>query len=242
MTVEEELAPLHQGTTATIRATSLSGIANRYVSLDPGPNDAARDRRRRGHPRRRDHRAGRHRPALQHPRSDARGRACSSSSRARPPSTRARAPEAEQSAALPQPRAVGHLAPDPRADRRRRGVRALRDSTPRRRWARSPSAASDLASLVSNANTAAAAIGDENVALSTAASGLLPGTLRKANTTFVNLRAALDDLDVLVAESKPATKDLDAVLPPPAPAGRRTRGPRSATCARSSARRARTTT
>ena len=40
MEVEDDLAPLHQGTTATIRATSLSGIANRYVSLDPGPNDA----------------------------------------------------------------------------------------------------------------------------------------------------------------------------------------------------------
>jgi phospholipid/cholesterol/gamma-HCH transport system substrate-binding protein len=37
---------------------------------------------------------------------------------------------------------------------------------------------------------------------------LLPGTLRRANTTFVNLRATLDDLDVLVNESKPATKDL----------------------------------
>ena len=41
---------------------------------------------------------------------------------------------------------------------------------------------------------------------------LLPGTMRKANTTFVNLRAALDDLDVLVAESKPATKDLAPFL------------------------------
>ena len=30
----------HEGTTATIRATSLSGIANRYVSLQPGPNNA----------------------------------------------------------------------------------------------------------------------------------------------------------------------------------------------------------
>ena len=29
---------LHEGTTATVRATSLSGIANRYVSISPGPN------------------------------------------------------------------------------------------------------------------------------------------------------------------------------------------------------------
>src|SRR6185503_6523384 len=65
----------------------------------------------------------------------------------------------------------------------------------------------DLTSLVSNANTTARAIGDENAALARAL-GLLPPTLRKANTTFVNLRAALGDLDVLVSESKPATKDL----------------------------------
>jgi len=65
----------------------------------------------------------------------------------------------------------------------------------------------DLAGLVTNTNTTAKAIADENVALARAL-GLLPGTLRRANTTFVNLRATLDDLDVLVNASKPATKDL----------------------------------
>src|SRR3954463_14700649 len=29
---------LHEGTTAAIRATSLSGVANHYVSISPGPN------------------------------------------------------------------------------------------------------------------------------------------------------------------------------------------------------------
>ncbi len=65
----------------------------------------------------------------------------------------------------------------------------------------------DLEALVGNTNATFRAIGDENVALGQALE-LLPDTLRKANTTFVNLRATLDDLDVLVAESKPATKDL----------------------------------
>src|SRR6201990_1135894 len=36
--VGDDFAPLHKGTTATIRATSLSGIANRYVALTPGAN------------------------------------------------------------------------------------------------------------------------------------------------------------------------------------------------------------
>ena len=69
----------------------------------------------------------------------------------------------------------------------------------------------DLADLVGNTNATAAAIGSENAALAQAL-GLLPTTLRRANTTFVNLRATLDDLDVLVAASKPATKDLAPFL------------------------------
>ena len=69
----------------------------------------------------------------------------------------------------------------------------------------------DLADLVTNTNNTASAIGSENVALARAL-GLLPTTLRRANTTFVNLRATLDDLDVLVAASKPATKNLAPFL------------------------------
>ena len=38
--VDDDFAPLHAGTTATIRVNSLSGIANRYVSLQPGPQSS----------------------------------------------------------------------------------------------------------------------------------------------------------------------------------------------------------
>ena len=40
VSVDEPYAPLHEGTTATIRLTSLSGVANRYIALTPGPNNA----------------------------------------------------------------------------------------------------------------------------------------------------------------------------------------------------------
>lgn len=38
---DSSLTPLHNGTVATIRLFSLSGVANRYVSIAPGPNSAA---------------------------------------------------------------------------------------------------------------------------------------------------------------------------------------------------------
>ena len=40
----------------------------------------------------------------------------------------------------------------------------------------------------------------------------LPEFMRRANTTFVNLRATLDDLDPLVEESKPVAKKLRPFL------------------------------
>ena len=36
---DEEFKPLHRGTVATIRAVGLSGVANRFVELAPGPTD-----------------------------------------------------------------------------------------------------------------------------------------------------------------------------------------------------------
>jgi phospholipid/cholesterol/gamma-HCH transport system substrate-binding protein len=39
---DDSLTPLHYGTKAVIRSTSLAGIANRYVALFPGPNNASK--------------------------------------------------------------------------------------------------------------------------------------------------------------------------------------------------------
>ncbi len=69
----------------------------------------------------------------------------------------------------------------------------------------------ELTSLVSNANTALGAIADQNASFDRALQ-VLPPTLRQADTTFVNLRAALDDLDPLVNTTKKATKNLNPFL------------------------------
>ncbi|HEX5309942.1 MAG TPA: MlaD family protein [Solirubrobacteraceae bacterium] len=38
--VDSSLVPLHKGTTAEVRVPSLSTVANRYIALSPGPNNA----------------------------------------------------------------------------------------------------------------------------------------------------------------------------------------------------------
>jgi phospholipid/cholesterol/gamma-HCH transport system substrate-binding protein len=69
----------------------------------------------------------------------------------------------------------------------------------------------DLSALIQNLNTTMGAIGSEKVALADALQRL-PDFMRRSNTTFVNLRAALDDLDPLVNASKPVAKKLNPFL------------------------------
>jgi phospholipid/cholesterol/gamma-HCH transport system substrate-binding protein len=69
----------------------------------------------------------------------------------------------------------------------------------------------DLSALVANLNTTTHAIGSQKAALADAI-GRLPDFLRQANTTFVNLRSALDDVDPLVNASKPVAKKLKPFL------------------------------
>jgi phospholipid/cholesterol/gamma-HCH transport system substrate-binding protein len=205
MSVEGDVAPLHQGTTATIRAASLSGITSRYISLKPGPNssdeieDGGRigadsttspvdidvlfntlDKKTRGGLRDLIRGTG-----AQY---DEAGVEAGES-------IRYFAPFLGSTSRLTQ-----ELALDQRVLSQflRDGAATVSAIAERR---------GDLTELVSNTNSAMRAIGDESVALQRALE-LLPDTLRKANTTFVNLRGTLDDLDKLVDESKPNTKEL----------------------------------
>ena len=214
--------------TASIRLTSLSGIANRYIALTPAPNSAKELDDGSTLP------AGSTTDVVDldqlfntldpKTRKDLQGVIKGFATQ-----YDGRGQEAGQSAEYFNPflstsrRLVNQLTQDEAAltDFIVNSSRAVTAVAERR---------DDLASLVGNTNTTAAAIGNENVALAQAL-GLLPTTLRRANTTFVNLRATLDDLDVLVAESKPAHQGPRAVPARAAPARRQRAADDQATCA-----------
>jgi phospholipid/cholesterol/gamma-HCH transport system substrate-binding protein len=69
----------------------------------------------------------------------------------------------------------------------------------------------DLAALVGNLNGTLNALGNQRTALASSI-GQLPGFMRQANTTFVDLRSALDDVDPLVNATKPVAPKLNRVL------------------------------
>ena len=205
MSIGSGFDPLHEGTTAVIRASSLSGIANRYVEIHPGPNSGRKI--------------------------DDGGEIGADKTQAAvdldqlfntlDPKTRKGLQDIVQGSATQYGGKSAKAAEalryfNPALSTSARVMRELvLDRQSFKRFVTDTAATvtaldsrrDDLAALVSNANTTTKAIGDENVALGRAL-GLLPDTLRRANTTFVNLRATLDDLDVLVNASKPATKDL----------------------------------
>jgi phospholipid/cholesterol/gamma-HCH transport system substrate-binding protein len=201
--------PLHEGTSAIVRATSLSGIANRYVSIQPGPDNA---------------------PVLED------GSTISEVDTTSPvdldqlfntlrgPERRALRNVIQGSATVyagnaeAANRTYRYLNPSLVATDRlfqelTRDQRVLTDflvngasvvsSVAERR--------ADLSALTQNANEALGAVASENRSFDQALVAL-PGALRQANTTFHNLRPALDDLDVLVNASKPATRNLAPFL------------------------------
>jgi len=69
----------------------------------------------------------------------------------------------------------------------------------------------DLAGLIGNLNETTRALGNQKEALADSISEL-PPFMRRANTTFVNLRSALNEVDPLVDASKPVAKRLGPFL------------------------------
>jgi len=210
--------PLRRGTTAQIRLSSLSGVANRYIALHLGPDNAPElprdetlsldattapvdldqflntfDRRTRA--------------ALQ---DVIGGLATVYAGRER---------EAR--------RTYKYFAPSLQA-----GERLLaqlnRDQAALSRFlvsggnvfAALASRREELSELTQNANEALGAIAAENAEFDRALAEL-PPALRQANTTFVNLRAALDDLDPLVGDLGRAAPHLPRLLRDLRPVARR---------------------
>ena len=69
----------------------------------------------------------------------------------------------------------------------------------------------DLSGLIGNLNQTTRALGNQKLALAESVERL-PPFMRRANTTFVNLRAALNDVDPLVDASKPVAAQLGPFL------------------------------
>lgn len=206
VSVEAPYAPLHEGTTATIRLTSLSGVANRYIALAPGPNNAPKipDGGRLGveqttsvvdldqlfntlDPRTR--------KGLQE---YFQGSAAQYEGQGE---------NVNQSAEYFNPflsttdQLVKELALDQGTLERALVAGASVTSAVAQR-------APQLTSLVTNLNGVMGAIAAQNDSLSQALA-VLPDTLRQGNSTLVDLRSTLDSLDPLLAASRPAA----AVLP-----------------------------
>jgi phospholipid/cholesterol/gamma-HCH transport system substrate-binding protein len=200
---------LHEGSTAVIRATSLSGVANHYISISPGPNSN---------------------PALDDGDTLDLG------------STTTEVDLDQLFNTFPNPvrRALGQFIRGNAEQFSNRGKEANEtfkyfgpalnragafvselnaDQNLLERFIVSSSKLStavaqrgnELSSAISNASTAFGAIASQNEALDQTLR-LLPPFMRQSNTTFVNLRAALDDLDPLVETAKPATKNLASFL------------------------------
>jgi phospholipid/cholesterol/gamma-HCH transport system substrate-binding protein len=207
--VQEPYAPLREGTQAVIRATSLSGVANRYIALTPGP-DSAKELADGAALRQDSTRSivdldqlfatfdPETRKSLQ---GVMKGFATQFQGKERQANAAA---EYFNPLLSTSRRLFGQLGQDEQA------LSGFLVNTGRAMTALA-SRREALTSLVTNANTATRAIAAEDAAL-TRSLELLPTTLRRANTTFVNLRSTLDDLDELVAESGPATRRLAPFL------------------------------
>jgi phospholipid/cholesterol/gamma-HCH transport system substrate-binding protein len=209
VTVNDEFAPLHEGTTAIVRVTSLPSVANRYIALTPGPNNMPKipaggvldiDKTTNAvdldqlfntlDPKTRKGLQG----VLQGFATWYAGQSENTSKGFKylSPSL---ASFSEVMAELSRDQKV-FTEFVINASRAVSAIASRRD---------------DLSQLVTNGSSFARALGTNNASLNQALR-FFPATLRQGSTTFANLRSALDDLDRLTNASKPATKNLAPFL------------------------------
>jgi phospholipid/cholesterol/gamma-HCH transport system substrate-binding protein len=206
---DEDYAPLREGTEAIVRQTSLSGIANRFIDLNLGPDGGAE---------------------------------IEDGGRIDADDTQAAVELDQVFDIFDKRtrRAVGDFfegsaaALEGRGRELRRGVHYLnpalstgsrlfeeltRDEPLLERFLVDSSALvtalaerrDDLRGVVANLGTTFSALGSQQEALAQSIE-LLPPFMRRANTTFLNLRLALDDVDPLVDAAKPAVRRLGPFL------------------------------
>lgn len=208
-TVGDDYAPLRRGTQATVKPTSLSGIANRFIDLQLGPDDG--EDIEDGGTIGTDHTA----TAVEldevfslfdrETRSSLRGFIKGQADTLRGRGAELRAGIHYLNPALSTgSRLFGQLTRDePLLKRFVIDSATLVNALAQRR--------DDLTGVVSNLNSTFGALGSQQAALAESVERL-PAFLRRTNTTFVNLRAALDDVDPLVDAAKPAVRRLGPFL------------------------------
>jgi len=211
--MDDEFAPLRKGTTATIRQASLSGIANRYVDLQlpPGDKDTTGEITDGGQ--------------IGVEKTETAVELDQLFNTLDPPTRKALqdffkggAKQYAGKGGKRQNAAYEYL--NPALSTSSRLFNELNRDTPtlERFIVDSETLVSalaerrdDLAGLIGNLNTTTRALGNEKEALAESIQRL-PNFMRRSNTTFVNLRSTLDDVDPLVNASKPVAKKLRPFL------------------------------
>jgi phospholipid/cholesterol/gamma-HCH transport system substrate-binding protein len=207
---DKTYAPLRDGTLATVRQASLSGVANRYLDLRLPTGSARREIDDGGTIAAADTTSAVDLDELFNTFDPQSRKALQGVIRGFATSYGGRAKEAN----------AGWLYLNPSLAATSRLFREVNHDTPLlRRFIDASSSLvtdvaarrDDLAGLVDNLATTTGAIGREKQALASSINQL-PDFMRRANTTFVNLRATLGDLDPLVRDSKPVAKKLRPFL------------------------------
>jgi phospholipid/cholesterol/gamma-HCH transport system substrate-binding protein len=218
VSIDDEIAPLHEGTVMTLRSTSLSGIANRYLALEPGRNDRP-EIPDGGEVRAEDGRAAVDLDQILNTLDEQTRRDLQALVR-NAADAFADEPDARATLAAARQANAGLEALNPAVAQTGHTFRALmRDQEDLERFiVRTAEVVEDVSArpehldpLVGNALGAVGALARESAAIESSLRRL-PPTLRKTNSTLVNLRATLADVRPLVRDARPAAPLLSDAL------------------------------